>query len=538
MTPSLGNYHNTVSQVADRLGQRIDKRTELKFLIATLENYPPLYRYSWDDPWNQHGSRIAQCRKDVGDIGDLAPRLLKLVLAQLRQYLITQDSRGYEIYRHGHHTYWTEKEAEFMKVAEEALASQPNSPRITVQVAEYLYSGVNRPSRGIEVLFVANRRGLLDDDGIATLADYLTRVNRHGEAAPLLEGLVDRQPRNMNYRTRLMTAYYHSQRPEQLRQTYNRTLADFQKEGQWTDDNIAAVAYACLTTGLNEEARQLFTDAVTRRQRSSATRGMGDESLSRWYQHLALANANLKRTADAVDAASSAIVCWPSTHHRRQEALETLKSVVQQSPDLDAYVIAVDAKVLETGQDSPLIRQAIGQAYRNRNQWDKAIVQFQAARELQPNNREINEALLACYDSLPDKAGAVRLLLEMLAIDRHNLALAKQLVERTKDDPAMAERAATFLIEAAPNEAEHHQALAEWREKQNRWSESLPHWERVAELRKLEPTGLLKLSAALIHEKQFGRAGDALKQVLGKDWPDRFANAHNEARDLLRQIPN
>jgi predicted Zn-dependent protease len=126
----------------------------------------------------------------------------------------------------------------------------------------------------------------------------------------------------------------------------------------------------------------------------------------------------------------------------------------------------------------------------------------------------------------------------MLAIDRHNLDLSRQLVQRTKDDPTLAERAATSLIEAAPNEAENHQALAEVRESQNRWPDAVAHWERVAELRSLEPTGLLKLSAALIHEQQFDRAKATLNRVLGTEWPERFSNAHNEARELLRRIPN
>ena len=57
-----------------------------------------------------------------------------------------------------------------------------------------------------------------------------------------------------------------------------------------------------------------------------------------------------------------------------------------------------------------------------------------------------------------------------------------------------------------PNESESHALLAEIREKQDRWPEAIAHWERVAEIRALEPTGLLKLAAAQIHEKAWDQA--------------------------------
>ena len=51
-----------------------------------------------------------------------------------------------------------------------------------------------------------------------------------------------------------------------------------------------------------------------------------------------------------------------------------------------------------------------------------------------------------------------------LDFDRHNLELYQRLAKRLSDDKALGERAATSLIEAAPLEAENHQALAELRE--------------------------------------------------------------------------
>ena len=53
---------------------------------------------------------------------------------------------------------------------------------------------------------------------------------------------------------------------------------------------------------------------------------------------MARAYAGLKNTAEAVDAACGAIVSWGPTHENRAEALEALKQVLRDAPDLDAYV--------------------------------------------------------------------------------------------------------------------------------------------------------------------------------------------------------
>jgi hypothetical protein len=54
-----------------------------------------------------------------------------------------------------------------------------------------------------------------------------------------------------------------------------------------------------------------------------------------------------------------------------------------------------------------------------------------------------------------------------------------------------------------PLESESHTLLAEIRQQQNRWPEAIEHWQRVAEIRSLEPTGLLKLAEAQLHERNW-----------------------------------
>ena len=54
----------------------------------------------------------------------------------------------------------------------------------------------------------------------------------------------------------------------------------------------------------------------------------------------------------------------------------------------------------------------------------------------------------------------------------------------------------------------------------------------------LEPTGLLKLASAQIHERQWDQADTTLRKLSTQSWPVRFGNVANEVRVLQRQIDN
>ena len=86
---------------------------------------------------------------------------------------------------------------------------------------------------------------------------------------------------------------------------------------------------------------------------------------------------------------------------------------------------------------------------------------------------------------------------------------------------AEAERAFTSIVEVLPAEAESHQLLAEIRQRQDRWAEAAVQWQQVARIRSLEPTGLLGLAAALIHEHRWPEAAD----VLAESQPEDLARA-------------
>ena len=160
------------------------------------------------------------------------------------------------------------------------------------------------------------------------------------------------------------------------------------------------------------------------------------------------------------------------------------------------------------------------------------------AADLQPNDAEIYNALIQCYDTQKDADGAIRQILRSLELSRRDIARYRDLGQRlrTIGQTDEAERAFTSIVEVLPRESESQTMLAEVRQEQNRWADAIVHWEQVARLRALEPTGLLKLAAAQIHEKRWDDAAATLDKLRSRTWPPRFGNVGNEIRSLEQQV--
>ena len=79
--------------------------------------------------------------------------------------------------------------------------------------------------------------------------------------------------------------------------------------------------------------------------------------------------------------------------------------------------------------------------------------------------------------------------------------------------------------------------MAELRQTQERWAEAIPHWEQIARYRKLEPTGLLKLAEAQIHEKRLAEATQSLQTLKHTAWPSRFGDVESQIRQLEEKLP-
>jgi tetratricopeptide (TPR) repeat protein len=531
------NYESIVSQVADSLHDVAGPRDGLAFLIERIEQEPSWFRYVNEDGWNHHAYELGDWRTEVKDLGDLEDRLLAIVVAELRWDLQSRHARNPRIYRQ-HNQLWTEKVDVFVKTAMEVYARRKKSGAAVKYIADYFWDGLHDHDQGIEILSAAHKQKLLDEDGQSTLVHYLHERGRFGESIAILRPLVQRRPDNMQYRVWLMHAYFHTSKQKELAALLQQTDEHFHKDGRWTEGHMAALAKGCLDTNLYEQSAAYYKEVVSLRKRAQPGRRTGDETLSDYCRSMAQAYAGLKNTAPAVDAACEAIVCWGPRHNERQEALDTLKQVLRDSPDLDAYVAEFDRQCQESKKEKPIVRKALGEVYLGKGKHGKAIAQLRLACEVQPNDKQTHDKLIECYDKQEDEEGAVQQVLDSLQLLRRDINRYKNLAERLQKlgRAEEAERAFTSIVEMLPSESESHAMLAEIREGQDRWEEAVVHWRQVARIRDLEPTGLQGLATALIHLKQWDSASHTLRELDTRSWPPRFSKVHEKVGKLQREI--
>jgi tetratricopeptide (TPR) repeat protein len=335
-----------------------------------------------------------------------------------------------------------------------------------------------------------------------------------------------------------MHAYFQTKRPTDLTALLAATDKFFHEEGRWGESPLAALAASCLENELFAQSAAYYEELIPLHQNTQPGRGIGNGTLSGYYTNEALAYSGLKQTAKAVEAASGAIVSWGPRHQQRAEALKTLQRVLAASPDLAAYIAELDKETAESHQENPIVRKALGQVLLSQGQFAQAITQLQLAVAAQPNDAETHQALIECYDKQQDKAGALQQVFASLDLNRRDIALYKNLGERLAAlaQPQEAERAYTSIVEVLPGETESHTLLAEVRQSQNRWKDAIGHWEQVARLRSLEPTGLVKLAQAQLHEKQFDQAAGTLKKLRSQSWPERFRDLPSQINELENQL--
>ncbi|MFZ2654490.1 MAG: hypothetical protein WAX69_06200 [Victivallales bacterium] len=533
------HYQQSIGNVADALHGLASARDGIAFLISCAEKEPGWIRFSYASLWQRHGLSLAHWRGEVKDLGDLEPRLLAVVLCELRSDLEHQQSRNRVIYHRsdGHPYFWEEKKDDFAKVAEEVYAKKKGSGFAVCYIAEYMFNGLDLDDRGIDMLFDAWRREILDENGQNTLIEFLHSRERYKDSIPVIEKLVGWRPDDIQYRQYLIISYAFSEQMDPAEQERKNAEEHFKKIGMWNENVIAVLARACWEGNIFKWAVAYYDEAIALHKRNVRANANGDGTLSQYYTNLARAHAGLGNTAEAVDAAAGAVISWSRSLDNRRNAIGSLVQILSKSKNLDGYVETLDMQVEKTKMDSPIVRKALGKVYAGRGEHEKAVSQFRLAVKIQPNDMETHEALIESLDALKQPEQALTQLLDLGELLPRDISIREKTYERliAMQQPVMAERAATSMLEAAPTEAESHQALAELRQNQDRWEEAVSHWKRVCEFRELEPTGLLGLAKAQIHLKKFAEAQASVNKILAEKWPDRFGDVHEQARELLEK---
>ena len=512
------NYHNMVNRVADTIRNLSGPKPGLSFLIHRYENQPEAFDRTNNSPWYSTGWNMAYWRHQAKDIGDLEPRLLAIVLKEIRRDLEYRNARQRSIYSHGSY-FWTAKKEDFLAVTESVLCQNKDSSASLNHIASYLWSGLRLKERAIEVLQDGLDREILDEDAQRNLLSYLESTKQYERASRLLIALIDWRPDNLSYRTRLMNLYYRLEQTDKLLSLLDLTEAYLKEKGRWQENNIYQLASTCLSTKLDGRCVKYYSELIPLHQRTQPNRGIGNGTLSNYYNQLARAHGRLGNTIDAVEAASGAIVSWGNSHSSRKSAVSTLEGILRNAEDPDGFAVHLEKEAAKTQLENPILRKALGKAYHSKRLYDKAIPHLQIAVELQPNNPETHKLLVQAYEKLEQPQAAIRQLLQAARLNRREFNLYQQLATKYNQtkQAVLAERALTSIVEALPTESESHQALAKIREKQGQWLAAVQHWRQVAELRALEPTGLLGLAKAQQKAGQEAQAKETLQQVLTKD---------------------
>jgi tetratricopeptide (TPR) repeat protein len=532
------NYNQTIQNLEGTLHDLLGVKIGMEFLIERFEKEPDWLRAGNRTIWQYHGYNLAHWFEELKDPGNLSDRLFRIVTNELSRDLRSHNRMSRYIYAKNYGYFWNAKSKDFLAVANQVWDEQRLSGAAAKYIGEYLRTGLGETARAVAILDEAWRAGQLDEPGLSQLAQYQHEIGSYEASIPVLSTLVDMRPDTMDYRTRLMHAYFKANRAEKLRDLLAETDKRFHEKGLWQESNIAPLAYSCLENHLYQESVAYYNELIPLHQRTQPNRGIGNGTLSNNYTRLSQAHAALKQTVEAVEAASGAVVSWGASEINRRNALDALRIVLSQAPDLDSYVERLDKQVQETGLENPTIRQALGQVYIERREYNKAIKHLQLAVETQPNDRRTNELLIQAYDFAKNPDGVIRQLLSSVELSRRDIDLYRSLGDRFKNlaQPENAERAYTSIVEMQPNESESHTMLAEIRQSQNRWPEAIDQWQQVARIRALEPSGFLRLAEAQMHENRREDALQTIETLLRKDWPERFGNIHQQAQSLKSRI--
>ena len=149
-------YQNTARSPLHDIEQTLGSAAALRYVVERMEQYPQWLEASWNSGWATFADDLGRLRGAAvisrEKIEDLEPRVLKLVIRELRRDLTTMEQRNRAIYTiHSNH-YWAAKAGDFANAANDVYREYKSSGRRVVYIANYLWSGLELRPRAIEIL--------------------------------------------------------------------------------------------------------------------------------------------------------------------------------------------------------------------------------------------------------------------------------------------------------------------------------------------------------------------------------------------------
>ncbi len=532
---------NLAGTMAGALRRLTGPRSGIRYLLDRRDIEPTWLRRISYDVWYRHNRSLAQWRYDAGNLGDLEPRLLKVVIAALERRLETGSSRGGYFWNRNNKWYWGAQATEFAATATRILERHESSPAIIWRVAHFQRNDLGLRREAVATLMAAHKRELLDINRRWTLGSWLRDDKRFEEALPIALALREEKPRSLPYRQLVIDAYGGLDLKKEALAALLDTETTFRELKIWTESAAAGLAQQAVTYRFAEHGVRLYEEAIRLRTDTRGYRGGRDNTIANYNLHLAKGRAQLGRIEEAVQAASAALVAIDRSQRSQDRALGALREVLREAEDLSAYVATYDAEVAKTGLDAPLLRRELGAIFLDKEEYDAAVTQLRAARELDGTDARVHQLLVKAYDGKNDAEGAIDALFGSIRMSPHNLDAYESLAgryERTNPGASDVERALTTMVENTPHDADGHRKLAQIRETQGRLEDAVVQWEQVVRTRSLEPDGYLALVRLLIRLERTDEARKHIRHLMTSKWEQRFGDVAAKASALLETINN
>ncbi|MBI2478792.1 MAG: hypothetical protein HYV60_09205, partial [Planctomycetia bacterium] len=284
----MNNPESLIDTIARTIQEVRGEWEQLDFLLYQIEHEPGRLKLRDWGIWQRHAYQISTCRTRIRDLGELEPRLLKIVLGELERCLRTRAATHGTMY-HKSNQFWREKEDAFRQLAERVYVEQKGSGGAVQHIADYLYGGLGHHDRAIEMLLAAHESGLLTESGQSVLVRYLHEQKRWQESIAILRPLVRQHRENITFTVLRMLAYSHVDRERRVESLLTAADQFFRRDGRWTEANMEKLASISMECQLFPQAIGYYKEIIPLHERTQPNRGIGNGALSAYYMSLSQA---------------------------------------------------------------------------------------------------------------------------------------------------------------------------------------------------------------------------------------------------------
>ena len=284
----------------------------------------------------------------------------------------------------------------------------------------------------------------------------------------------------------------------------------------------------------SRELRERDQMLVRRTDQFASFQTIDEQQQAHVYGQQARAYVGLKRFDKATEAVLAAISL--SDREVRQESIDVLEHVMSERTDLEQYARQFERQSKESRLDSAIVRRAIGSAFMNDSQPEKAIPHLAIAVELEPTELDTHELLVSAYDSSDRPAETLResIRLALKSTDEPwHYEDAMNRLKAAKSDAQLAVRVETSTVELSHGESSGYEWLAERRRQNGRLADAIDLWRRCDSRNPLQAVGLLNIARLQLEQGDQQGLQETIGQLRSRSWP---ADVRDEVRSEIESL--